>query len=80
MVRMVQPSCAMTGVPIGLAEFEELTNDLHPGQMVIIAARPTLALDFARAAAIKHDMPTILLSLAMGRSEITMPLLSAVRA
>jgi replicative DNA helicase len=73
---------SMTGVPTGFAELDELTNGLHPGQMVIVAARPalgksTLALDFARAAAIKHDMPTIFFSLEMGRSEIAMRLLSA---
>jgi len=37
----------------------------------------TLALDFARAAAIKHNMTTVLFSLEMGRNEITMRLLSA---
>ncbi|WP_158867283.1 replicative DNA helicase [Leifsonia sp. AG29] len=73
---------SMTGVPTGFVELDELTNGLHPGQMVIVAARPalgksTLALDFARAAAIKHDMPTIFFSLEMGRSEIAMRLLSA---
>jgi replicative DNA helicase len=72
----------MTGVPTGFAELDDLTNGLHPGQMVIVAARPalgksTLALDFARAAAIKNDMATIFFSLEMGRSEIAMRLLSA---
>jgi replicative DNA helicase len=37
----------------------------------------TLALDFARAAAIKHHMATVVFSLEMGRNEITMRLLSA---
>ena len=37
----------------------------------------TLALDFARAAAIKHAMTTVVFSLEMGRNEITMRLLSA---
>ncbi|MEF2976361.1 replicative DNA helicase [Subtercola sp. YIM 133946] len=72
----------MTGVPTGFAELDMLTNGLHPGQLIIVAARPalgksTLALDFARAAAIKHDMPAIFFSLEMGRSEIAMRLLSA---
>jgi replicative DNA helicase len=76
---------SMTGVPTGFADLDELTNGLHPGQMVIVAARPalgksTLALDFARAAAIKHNMPTIFFSLEMGRSEIAMRLLSAEAA
>jgi replicative DNA helicase len=72
----------MVGVPTGFAELDELTNGLHPGQLIILAARPalgksTLGLDFARSAAIKNDMPTIIFSLEMGRSEIAMRLLSA---
>src|SRR5580692_6405481 len=72
----------LTGVPTGFADLDALTNGLHPSQMVVIAARPamgksTLALDFARAAAIRHGMATVLFSLEMGRNEITMRLLSA---
>ncbi|MGA7148521.1 MAG: replicative DNA helicase [Microbacterium sp.] len=72
----------MTGIPSGFSGLDQLTNGMHPGQMIIIAARPamgksTLALDFARSAAIKHDMPTIFFSLEMGRSEIAMRLMSA---
>jgi len=72
----------MTGVPTGFADMDELTNGFHPGQLIIVAARPalgksTLALDFARAASIKHDMPSIFFSLEMGRSEIAMRLLAA---
>ncbi len=72
----------MVGVPTGFAELDELTNGLHPGQLIILAARPalgksTLGLDFARSAAIKNGMPTIIFSLEMGRSEIAMRLLSA---
>ena len=72
----------LTGVPTGFADFDALTNGLHPGQMVIIAARPavgksTLALDFARAASIKNEMASVFFSLEMGRNEIVMRLLSA---
>ncbi len=72
----------MTGVPTGFADFDSLTNGLHPGQMVVIAARPavgksTLALDFARSAAIKNGLSTAFFSLEMGRNEITMRLLAA---
>ncbi|MEU0237569.1 replicative DNA helicase [Nocardiopsis sp. NPDC006198] len=72
----------LTGVPTGFADFDALTNGLHPGQMIIIAARPavgksTLALDFARAASIKNDMASVFFSLEMGRNEIVMRLLSA---
>jgi replicative DNA helicase len=72
----------MTGVPTGFADLDALTNGLHAGQMVVIAARPaigksTLALDLARAAAVKHRMAAVLFSLEMSRNEITMRLLSA---
>ncbi|WP_427015820.1 replicative DNA helicase [Pseudarthrobacter sp. P1] len=72
----------MTGVPTGFYEFDELTNGLHPGQMIVIAARPavgksTFALDWARSAAIKHNMATVIFSLEMGRNELAMRLLSA---
>jgi replicative DNA helicase len=72
----------MVGVPTGFGDLDQLTNGLHPGQMVIVAARPaigksTLALDFARSASIKHGLPSVIFSLEMGRNEITMRLLSA---
>ncbi|MCT2088482.1 replicative DNA helicase [Micrococcus terreus] len=72
----------MSGVPTGFYEFDELTQGLHGGQMIVVAARPavgksTLALDFARSAAIKHNMTTVFFSLEMGKNEIAMRLLSA---
>jgi len=72
----------MVGVPTGFADFDELTNGLHPGQMIVLAARPavgksTLGLDVARSAAIKNNMATCIFSLEMSRNEITMRLLSA---
>ena len=72
----------MVGLPTGFSELDEMTHGLHGGQFIILAARPavgksTLALDFARTAAIKHKKPVIFFSLEMGRAEIAMRLLSA---
>jgi replicative DNA helicase len=72
----------MVGVPTGFTDLDGLTNGLHPGQLVVVAARPglgksTLALDFARAASIKHGLTSVIFSLEMTRNEITMRLLSA---
>ncbi|MFD2757566.1 replicative DNA helicase [Gulosibacter faecalis] len=72
----------LTGVPTGFRDLDALTNGLHPGQMIIVAARPgmgksTLALDLCRWASIHADMPSIFFSLEMSRSEIAMRLLSA---
>jgi replicative DNA helicase len=45
---------AMSGVPTGFADLDELTNGLHPGQMVIIAARPAIG----KALALDTPLPT----------------------
>ncbi|QGK72503.1 replicative DNA helicase [Allosaccharopolyspora coralli] len=70
------------GVPSGFADLDAVTNGLHPGQMIIVAARPgvgksTLGLDFARSASVNHGMASVIFSLEMGRTEIVMRLLSA---
>ncbi|MBV8178468.1 MAG: replicative DNA helicase [Mycobacterium sp.] len=70
------------GVPTGFTELDEVTNGLHPGQMVILAARPgvgksTLGLDFMRSCSIKNRMASVIFSLEMSKSEIVMRLLSA---
>lgn len=72
----------LAGVPTGFVDLDDLTNGLHPGQMVIVAARPgcgksTLALDLARSASIKHGLASVIFSLEMSQIEITMRLLSA---
>jgi replicative DNA helicase len=70
------------GVPTGFTELDEVTNGLHPGQMIVIAARPgmgksTLGLDFLRSCSIKNRMASVVFSLEMSKSEIVMRLLSA---
>jgi replicative DNA helicase len=44
----------LTGVPTGFADLDALTNGLHPGQMVVIAARPALG----KALALGTPLPT----------------------
>ena len=71
-----------TGVLTGLTDFDALTQGLHPGQLIVIGARPamgksTLALDFARSASVTHGKTTAFFSLEMSRDEITDRLFSA---
>ncbi len=70
------------GVKTGFKDLDILTNGLHPGNMIVIAARPavgksTLGLDIARYATIHDGAPAVIFSLEMSRSEITMRMLSA---
>jgi replicative DNA helicase len=45
---------ALTGVPTGFADLDALTNGLHPGQMIVIAARPAIG----KALALDTPLPT----------------------
>lgn len=75
-------SDGIKGVPTGFTDLDSLTDGLHPGQMIIIAARPamgksTLALDLARACSIQHGRPSAFFSLEMSREELMDRALSA---
>ncbi len=70
------------GVKTGFKDLDSLTNGLHPGNMIVLAARPavgksTLGLDIARYASIHKGDTSVIFSLEMSRSEITMRMLSA---
>ena len=70
------------GVKTGFIELDKLTNGLHPGNMIVLAARPavgksTLGLDIARYASIHKGNTSVIFSLEMSKSEITMRMLSA---
>ncbi len=70
------------GVKTGFKELDSLTNGFHPGNMIVLAARPavgksTLGLDIARYASIHKGDTSVIFSLEMSRSEITMRMLSA---
>ncbi len=42
------------GVPTGFTELDELTNGLHPGQMIVVAARPGMG----KALSLDTPLPT----------------------
>jgi replicative DNA helicase len=70
------------GVKSGFKDLDSLTNGFHPGNMVVVAARPavgksTFGLDVARHATIRQGATTAIFSLEMSRSEIAMRMLSA---
>jgi replicative DNA helicase len=44
----------MTGVPTGFGDLDSLTNGFHPGQMIVIAARPAIG----KALALDTPLPT----------------------
>jgi len=63
--------------PVRCVQVDSADHLYLAGRGMVPTHNSTLALDFARAAAIKNNMATVLFSLEMGRNEITMRLLSA---
>ncbi len=70
------------GVPTGFPDLDSLTSGLHKSDLIILAARPSmgktsLALDIARNAAVKHDVPVGIFSLEMSSEQLVDRMLSA---
>src|SRR5690242_17069366 len=63
--------------PVRCVQVDSADHLYLAGRSMIPTHNSTLALDFARAAAIRNSMSTVLFSLEMGRNEITVRLLSA---
>ncbi|WP_460741826.1 replicative DNA helicase [Mariniluteicoccus endophyticus] len=63
----------MGGVPTGFVELDELTNGLHGGQMVILAARPAMG----KALALDTPLPTPTGWTTMGEVQVADDLLDA---
>ncbi len=64
-------------VPVRCVEVDNADHLYLAGRTMIPTHNSTLGLDIARAAAIHHNMASVMFSLEMGRNEITMRLLSA---
>jgi replicative DNA helicase len=70
------------GVPTGFRDIDDVTQGLQPGQMVVVAGRPamgksTLGVDFARSAALHHNMTAVIFSLEMSKVELAQRIISA---
>jgi replicative DNA helicase len=66
---------AVTGIPTGFRDFDKMTSGLHGGQMIVIAARPSmgktaLAMNIAENCAIDHGIPVGIFSLEMSSEEL----------
>lgn len=70
------------GVPTGLSGLDNLLSGLHPSDLIILAARPSvgktsLALDIARNAAVRHGVSVGIFSLEMSSEQLVDRMLAA---
>lgn len=72
----------LRGVPTGFKDLDNKLSGLQNSDLIILAARPSmgktsLALDIARNAAIRHNIPTAIFSLEMSTQQLVDRMLSA---
>jgi replicative DNA helicase len=74
----------ITGISTGFIKLDEMTAGFHPGNLIIVAGRPSmgktaLAMNIAQHAAglAKDPVPVLVFSLEMGREELAMRLLAS---
>lgn len=74
---------AYTGVPTGFRALDEITSGLQPGDLVVVAGRPSmgktaLAMGFAEYAAINQSLPVAIFSMEMSGEQLVNRLLSSL--
>lgn len=70
-----QSKGGVTGTPSGFADLDALTSGFHPGQLIVLAARPgkgktSFALNMAYHAAVRQNIPVAIFSLEMSSADI----------
>jgi len=70
----------LTGIPTGFADFDKMTTGLHEGEMIVIAARPSvgktsLAMNIAEHVALEHKVPVAVFSLEMTAEQLVLRML-----
>lgn len=80
---LFQNGDAITGIPTGFTDLDEMTSGFHPGDLVIIAGRPSmgktaLMMNLVESAAISAKKPVIVFSLEMSSESLAMRMLSSL--
>ena len=73
----------ITGIPTGFGDFDDMTSGLQPGDLVIVAGRPSMgktsfAMNIAEHAAIKSRLPVAVFSMEMSGEQLAMRLMSSL--
>ncbi|PXX46480.1 replicative DNA helicase [Undibacterium pigrum] len=73
----------ITGVPTGFADLDKMTSGLQPGDLVIVAGRPSMgktafSLNIGENVAIDSGLPVAVFSMEMGGAQLAMRMLGSV--
>jgi replicative DNA helicase len=77
---LYEAGAEITGIPSGFRDLDRLTSGFQPGNLVIVAARPSmgksaLGLGVATNLAVRHELPVALFTLEMSKAEVTQRLM-----
>lgn len=81
--KMFQNRGALTGLPSGFANLDQMTNGLHAGEMIVIAARPSMgktafAMNIAEHVAVEANKAVAVYSLEMSTQQLMQRLLCSL--
>jgi len=73
----------VTGVPTGFADLDKMTSGLQPGDLVIVAGRPSMgktsfSMNIGEHVAIEQGLPVAVFSMEMGAVQLAMRMLGSV--
>ncbi len=77
---LYESGAEVTGVPAGFRELDQLTSGFQPGNLIVIAARPSmgksgLALNVCANLSVRHQIPVGIFTLEMSKAEVTQRLM-----
>ena len=73
----------VTGVPTGFADLDRMTSGLQPGDLIVLAARPSmgktaLAINIAEHVALNEGLPVAIFSMEMGASQLVVRIVGSL--
>src|SRR5690625_3618935 len=80
---LYQQESAITGLATGWTDFDDMTSGLQNGDLVIVAARPSMgktsfAMNVAEAVAMRGDLPVAVFSMEMPADQLALRMLSSL--
>jgi len=73
----------ITGVPTGFIDLDKMTSGLQPGDLVIVAGRPSMgktafSVNIGEAVAVEAGLPVAIFSMEMGGAQLAMRMLGSI--
>ncbi|AGF49074.1 replicative DNA helicase [Candidatus Kinetoplastidibacterium galati] len=73
----------ITGVPTGFIDLDKMTSGLQPGELIVVAGRPSMgktafSMNIGEYVAIEHGLPVAVFSMEMGATQLAMRMLGSI--